>query len=311
MVNHIIFENSGDIGNLKERTNGILIFAKDSKDTKIDIFSSEEYAKISERHLSHLSNIKINTSKKPIEEAMIMHKRSKNSVFVSAGDTGKIVKHSLVLERVFRDTQPILMNTYPKINEHFVIADIGATLKPNMIWVALACRAIAEAIYGKAKVGMLNIGEEEHKGTKEIQQINDRLSVIMKDDFIGNKEINIAVKDNKTNALCMPGYIGNIVIKAYEAAFALLKGKVMVSEWSFIGGPLFKILKKTFLSELDWRVYSGAYLIGTHGKILITHGRSDKIAIYNACLRAIDPVIEKIYRSIQYDTLLNENFDRK
>ncbi len=311
---NLIVELSGDKNRLTDRISALTKFAQGIK--KINIYAVINYGheylleKVIEE--KSIDNIEVYNSTCPEDIAIDLLNRLSNAVLVSAGDTNTIVTKSFKkIKTIYRKTKPILANTFPKIKGHVLVADIGATIKPDLFWVALVCRAVAESIYGKSRLAMLNIGEENYKGEKDIQELNQKLCAILDDEFLGNREINVVVGDPEINALVMSGADGNKTIKAYEAAFELIRGKVLNSWWGFVGTPLLYLLKKIFLSELDWRVYSGAWLLGMQKPILVTHGRCDKRAFYNALVRATDPIVEKIWQAVDNDRLLNKHFTKR
>mgnify|MGYP000223936962 CR=1 FL=1 len=197
MITNLIIEISGDKDYLQDRVRAVEKFAKKNKTIKIFVVCSHEESHCVLKYLFNFKNTKIISTESNINKALTILNETENSVFVSAGDTVVIVKKAFrKIQTVYRKTVLILVNTFPKVQDHFVVADIGAALKPDLFWVALACRAVANAIYGKARIGMLNIGEEIYKEEKTVKDLNKELKKILGDEFVGNKEIHIAINDS-------------------------------------------------------------------------------------------------------------------
>jgi len=214
--------------------------------------------------------------------------------FVSAGNTGAVVAaSSLMLKKVKGVRRPGIAVPMEAINHMCVGIDMGANIqcKPEH----LAQYAIMASIFGyyvwnvkDPRVGLLNIGVEESKGTKLVRESH---RLISKTDlnFIGNVEgtqLFLGVCD----VFVCEGFVGNILLKASEGLMeaTLSKFREMAdSDPETRQG--FKMCKPAFdslRSMGDFAEYGGAPLLGIDGAVIICHGRSDAKAIENAIKEA-------------------------
>ncbi len=131
---------------------------------------------------------------------------------------------------------------------------------------------------------MLNIGEEECKGTgleKEAHKILEEKEPL----FIGNIEAN-EVFTGKTDCIVCDGYVGNITLKVAEGLIEsvgkLLKREIKKNPIAILGAILLKSSLSEAKKSVDYSEYGGAPLLGVDGLVLISHGRSSPKAIKNA-----------------------------
>jgi glycerol-3-phosphate acyltransferase PlsX len=136
----------------------------------------------------------------------------------------------------------------------------------------------------RPSVGILNIGEEESKGTEYIKEAH-RLLSDSKLHFIGNVE-GRDIFNGRVDIVVCDGFVGNVVLKVAESIAdvigRLLKQELKKSPITQLGAllakPAFKALKK----EIDYAEQGGAPLLGVNGTCIIGHGSSNPIAIKNA-----------------------------
>ena len=218
-------------------------------------------------------------------------KRGKAEALVSAGNTGAVLAISMfVIGRIKGIERPAIATPLPSTNGFTVLIDSGAnaTVKSHHYLDFAKMGIFYAQLFGKDDpvVGLLNIGEEEEKGTDTLREAYTLLKDTLKDKFFGNvqgRDINNGVVD----VVVTDGFTGNVVLKTLEGA-----GKFMTSvikEGIMKNGILTKIgalmMKKVFdglKSKLDYRNYGGAFLLGVNGISVIAHGSSDELAIKNA-----------------------------
>jgi glycerol-3-phosphate acyltransferase PlsX len=151
------------------------------------------------------------------------------------------------------------------------------------------------------RVGLLNVGEEESKGTEVVQQARE----LLKDstlNFIGNVEGRDIFKGSADVVVC-DGFIGNIVLKFGESMLGFLKSKI--TSYASRGftqklsvGAIAPTLKKV-LKDIDYQEYGGVPLLGVNGVVIIGHGSSSPMAIQNMLLRAVEVVEKKVNNHIE------------
>jgi glycerol-3-phosphate acyltransferase PlsX len=133
-------------------------------------------------------------------------------------------------------------------------------------------------------VGLLSIGEEEHKGN----ELTRAVSPLLKDlpiNYLGNVEGRDIFTGMADVVIC-DGFVGNVVLKVSEGLVDVFKGMLKESLSSsmtrMIGAQLSKGAYDEFKKRLDYSEYGGAPLLGVKGVSIICHGRSNANAIKNA-----------------------------
>ena len=226
--------------------------------------------------------------------------------FVSAGSTGAVVAGSVLnlglLPGIMRPGIAILV---PSLKGKTLIIDVGANIDPkpiHLLQYAVMGRAYYKLILGKdnVKIGILNIGEEETKGTEFLKET--RLLLQKSDlNFIGNVEAK-DIYSGKCEVVVCDGFAGNIALKVSEG-FAEIMSKFLFDNLrkGFLGklGLLFiKKGLKNFKKIIDYSEYGGAPLLGVNGIVIISHGRSNAKAIKNAIKVAITEVERNLNEKI-------------
>ena len=133
-------------------------------------------------------------------------------------------------------------------------------------------------------VGLLNIGEEESKGSAVVQEAYELLEASGLN-FIGNVE-GRDVPLGGADVIVTDGFTGNVVVKTMEGTADLimteLRAAITSRPWYAAAGlvltPAFGALRKKF----DYREYGAGPLLGVNGLVFIGHGRSDARAISSA-----------------------------
>jgi glycerol-3-phosphate acyltransferase PlsX len=150
-------------------------------------------------------------------------------------------------------------------------------------------------------VGLLNVGEEESKGTDFIKETYELLSK-SKLNFIGNVE-GKALFSGKCDVVVCDGFVGNVALKVTEGTAEAIQVflKRHLLKTNFLGKIGILLLKKTFQKfkkELDYAEFGGAPLLGVNGVVMIGHGRSNARAIMNAIRAAGEEVDRQVNRKI-------------
>ncbi len=217
-------------------------------------------------------------------------KEGKAEAFVSAGNSGACMAASIfVMGRIKGVKRPGIATPIPSQKGTTVLIDSGANAdcKPEyLVDFAKMGIAYSQAYFGikEPNVGLLSVGEEEEKGSQFSLEAFKLLKEKI-DYFHGNVE-GRDLTSGKVDVVVTDGFTGNVALKTLEGVakmfFSALKSSVKSNFVSLIGGALLKSsLNKTF-KRFDYRTYGGAFLLGVNGISIISHGSSDKTAIYNA-----------------------------
>lgn len=220
---------------------------------------------------------------------------------ISAGNTGALMAAGLfVVGRIEGIDRPALTPTLPTIGgEGFLLLDVGANVdaKPeHLLQYAIMGSIYSEKVRGIAnpRVGLLNIGTEEKKGTELTKQAFELLKNANVN-FVGNVEARDLL-DGAADVVVTDGFTGNMVLKTVEGTalsmFKMLKTTLMSSLKSKLAAavlkPEFKVLKNT----LDYSEYGGAGLFGLKAPVIKAHGSSNGQAIFSA-IRQTREMVEK------------------
>ncbi len=232
-----------------------------------------------------------------IVKAVQMLKEKEVDAFISAGNTGAVVCAATLNLRLLPGVdRPGIAVIFPTLDKSCMVIDVGANIDPkplHLLQYGIMGDAYSKHILGKIKpsVALLNIGEESTKGTEFIKEAYMMLSE-SKLNFTGNIEPR-EVYEGKADVVVCDGFVGNVFLKVTEgfayAAAELLKRELKESTWiTKIGAlmtlPAFRVIKK----KVDATEYGGAPLMGVDGRVIISHGSSNKEAIKNAVRVAAD-----------------------
>jgi glycerol-3-phosphate acyltransferase PlsX len=211
---------------------------------------------------------------------------------VAAGNTGAAVAASTVFMKLIPGVRrPGIAVTLPSLHGPVVLCDAGANLhcKPvHLFHYGVLAAEYAQRMLGIShpRVGLMNIGSEEGKGTSLLQETSELLSKVKHIDFVGNVEGN-DVFTGQCHVIVAEGFTGNVILKTAEGLHEMVAhrladlGKIIVAS-----GREASAAYQRFQHVLDYSEHGGAPLLGINGLVLIAHGRSGPKAIRNAILQA-------------------------
>jgi glycerol-3-phosphate acyltransferase PlsX len=222
--------------------------------------------------------------------------KKESEIFISSGNTGAVVAAALFnLGRIPGVSRPGLAGVTPTVKSgNVVLIDIGATTDADPINLAqfgVMGNAYAKNVLGKSspKVGLLNIGEEQTKGNKLTKKT---VSLIEKTDlkYIGNVEPHLLLTEPPADVVICEGFVGNILIKAFEGAVegtvGFFKKALRSNLRSKLGGLILRPTIKNLKEQLSYEQFGAVPLLGVRGIVFVAHGRSEARAIKNAILNA-------------------------
>ena len=210
---------------------------------------------------------------------------------VSAGNTGAAMVAAKMIQGMIRGVQrPALAGAFPTVTgKPVVVLDVGANVDstPEM----LAQFAVMGEIYYRIifhnpnpRVGLLSIGEEEHKGN-ELTRSATPLLKLLPINFIGNVE-GRDIYSGVADVVVCDGFIGNVALKVSEGLVEMIKGMLQESLAATVTRKLGYVVSRAayrdFRKRVDYSEYGGAPLLGVKGVNIICHGRSNANAIKNA-----------------------------
>jgi glycerol-3-phosphate acyltransferase PlsX len=222
---------------------------------------------------------------------------------VSAGNTGAV----MATVKTVQGMLPGVASAFPTVKgTPVVVVDVGANVdcSPRM----LAQFAVMGDIYSRVifhthrpRVGLLSIGEEEHKGN-DLTRAATPLLKALPIHFIGNVE-GRDIYAGKTDVIVCDGFIGNVALKVSEGLVEMMSKMLRESLEATITRKLGSLLARTAFNEfkkrVDYSEYGGAPLLGVKGVCIVTHGRPNANAIRNAIRVAAEFADGKVNERIE------------
>jgi glycerol-3-phosphate acyltransferase PlsX len=234
--------------------------------------------------------------------------------FVSAGNTGAVMATAKLVQGLVKGVdRPALAGVLPTVEgSPVVVVDVGANV--NCTPVMLAQFAVMGEIYSRIilrrprpRVGILSIGEEDHKGN-ELTRAAMRLLKNLNLNFIGNVE-GRDIYTGQVDVIVCDGFVGNVALKVSEGLVEMVKHLLQESLEATITRKIGYVLSKTaftdFKKRVDYSEYGGAPLLGVRGVCIICHGRSNANAVKNAIRVAAEFSQGKINQQIEDELRLS------
>ena len=221
--------------------------------------------------------------------------------FVSAGSTGALLSGAtLIVKRVKGIRRAAMGPVMPnKTGGKTVILDCGANAECTpefLLQFGLVGSLYAKKYLGVAnpKVGLLNIGTEDTKGTplqKEAYALLSDAHARGILNFVGNVEAR-DVPLGAVDVIVCDGFAGNVLLKSIEGT-ALFMGSLMSKMFkknilSKLAALLVMKDIKAFKKLLDYREIGGTQFLGIKKPVIKAHGSSDALACRNAVKQAMD-----------------------
>ena len=205
---------------------------------------------------------------------------------VSAGNTGAVMATVKLVQGMLPGVdRPALAAAFPTLRgTPVIVVDVGANVdcSPRM----LAQFAVMGDIYSRVifhtyrpRVGLLSIGEEEHKGNELTRAATPLLKALP------------------------IHFIGNVALKVSEGLVEMMSKMLRESLEATITRKIGSLLARTAFNEfkkrVDYSEYGGAPLLGVKGVCIVTHGRSNANAIKNAIRVAAEFAEGKVNERIE------------
>ena len=222
--------------------------------------------------------------------------------FVSAGSTGALLTVATLLVKRVKGIRraamgPVMPN---KAGGKTVILDCGANAECTpefLLQFGLVGSLYAKKYLGVAdpKVGLLNIGTEDSKGTPLQKEAYGLLTNAAQQgliNFVGNVEAR-DVPLGAVDVIVCDGFAGNVLLKTIEGT-AMFMGSLMKHRifkrnvFSAIGYLFCKPGVDEVMKMLDYREIGGTQFLGIKKPVIKAHGSSDALAFRNAVKQAMD-----------------------
>ena len=231
-------------------------------------------------------------------------KNGEADAIFSAGNTGALLTAGLfIVGRIKTIERPGLMSTLPIVGQKaggFDMMDLGANAdnKPEH----LAQYAVLGTFYAEKvrkiknpRVGLLNNGTEETKGSELTKKAFELLSEETEINFIGNVEARDLLA-GVADVVVTDGFTGNAVLKSIEGTalnmMQVLKKSILdEGVKGKLGALLLKDALRGMKNELDYSKQGGAVLFGLKAPVIKTHGSTGPEAV-KYTIRQIHTMLE-------------------
>ncbi len=215
---------------------------------------------------------------------------------VSAGNTGALMATArFVLKTLPGIDRPAIAKFLPnQQNTTTCVLDLGANIDSTpeqLMQFGVMGSYLVKAMYPQKtqpKVGILNVGTEDIKGTETIKAAYQLLNKTPLN-FVGNVEGD-DIFTGEIDVVVTDGFVGNVTLKAVEGAVKMMGGvikeeftRTMLSKFSaLVAMPVLKGFKRRF----DPRRFNGAIFLGLRGVVVKSHGGTDAIGFNYALQEA-------------------------
>jgi glycerol-3-phosphate acyltransferase PlsX len=231
-------------------------------------------------------------------------KNGEADAIFSAGNTGALLAAGLfIIGRIKNVERPGLMSTLPIMGQSeggFDMLDLGANAdnKPeHLVQYAVLGSFYAEKVRNiqRPRVGLLNNGTEDTKGSELTKKAFELLSAETSIHFIGNVEARDLLT-GVADVVVTDGFTGNAVLKSIEGTalnlMSLLKQSILAEGTKGkIGALLLKKALKGMKEEMDYSKHGGAVLFGLKAPVIKTHGATGPDAVRHT-IRQIHTMLE-------------------
>ena len=233
---------------------------------------------------------------------------------VSCGNTGTLFAGATLTVRRIKGVHRAALAAVLPFNPPVLLLDCGAnvTVQPEFLpQFAAMGSAYMKALYGldNPRVGLLNNGAEEHKGTPLHTEAHQLLKACPDVNFVGNVEGN-QVPFGACDILVTDGFTGNVLLKTMEGMGKMFSGRM---KGIFYHSLLTKLgaltVKKPFMQfkkDFDAKEHGGSPILGIRKPVIKAHGSSDarafKSAIRQAMRFAESGAIEALERQLGAET---------
>jgi glycerol-3-phosphate acyltransferase PlsX len=223
------------------------------------------------------------------------------TVCVSCGNTGALMAVSMIrLRKLPSINRPAIACLWPSRNKSGfnIMLDVGADIRADQ--EDLLQYALMGASYARngldltrPRVGLLNVGTEEHKGRAELKVAHELISKAADAadfDFVGFVE-GSDIPSDRVDVIVTDGFTGNVALKTGEGTASLISDFM---RQSFSATPFTRIAALLSLSSLkrlkrriDPRRANGGVFLGLNGTVIKSHGSADETGIAAAIQLAI------------------------
>lgn len=256
---------------------------------RVEIHHAEEIVTMDEKP-SHVMRHGKNTSMWSAIEAV---RNGEAAVAVSCGNTGALMAVSMIrLRKLPGVNRPAIACLWPSRNPggFNIMLDVGADIRADeqdLLQYATMGSSYARNGLGlpKPRVGLLNVGTEDHKGRPELKQAHDLILANQEEggfEYVGFVEGG-DIPSRRVDVIVTDGFTGNVALKTGEGTASLIREFL---GQAFRATPLSRIAALLALTSLrrltkriDPRRVNGGVFLGLNGTVVKSHGSADSTGV--------------------------------
>lgn len=246
------------------------------------------------------SHVLRNGKKTSMWSAIEAVRNGQAAVCVSCGNTGGLMAMSMLrLRKAEGVNRPAIACLWPSRNPSGfnVMLDAGADIRADqddLLTYALMGASYARNGLGIARprIGLLNVGTEEHKGRAELKVAHELIANAAKIgdfDYVGFVEGGDLPSD-KVDVIVTDGFTGNVALKTGEGTAnlisELLREALMKSPLSMFAALLASGSLKRLRKRIDPRRVNGGVFLGLNQTVIKSHGSADETGVAAALMLA-------------------------
>lgn len=215
------------------------------------------------------------------------------SAVVSCGNTGALMALSMIrLRKLAGVNRPAIAVLWPSRNPQGfnVMLDVGADIRADatdLLRFATMGASYARNGLGlqRPRIGLLNVGTEEHKGRAELKEAHEQISEQAERgrfDYVGFVEGG-DIPGNVADVIVTDGFTGNVAIKTGEGTASLI-GELLREAFRY--SPLSRLASVLAITSLrrlrqriDPRRVNGGVFLGLNGTVVKSHGSADATGV--------------------------------
>lgn len=223
-------------------------------------------------------------------------KNGNADAFISSGSSGAVlVGGQFIVKRAKGIERTPLAPLIPTQKGVSLLIDCGANVdaRPShLLQFAQMGSIYMEHVVGieQPRVAIVNIGDEEEKGNALVKETYPLLKACDSINFIGSIEAR-DIPYGAADVIVTEAFVGNVILKLMEGLSGMLvkeiKGAMMNTTKSKVGGLLVKSEIKKTMKRFDATEHGGAPLLGLNGLVVKVHGNATHKEVKNAIFQCV------------------------
>lgn len=266
--------------------------------TRIQVLHTQQWVKDDDKP----GNVLRSGKQSSMYLAVELLKNAEVEAVVSAGNTGALLMIGRHLMQTIEGIQkPALVATIPGASRRCYLLDVGANLDcsaQQLFEFAVMGSVLAESLQGEsARVGLLNVGSEQGKGTDEVKAAGALIESCPALDYVGFIEAN-ALFEGIADVVVCDGFVGNVTIKSSAGVANVVEkllGEALEADNANRAADTASAqILESLSAKINPHRFNGASLLGLQGSIVKSHGN----AIVEGFTYAIQQAVTEVENAV-------------